>query len=89
MHKSLDKKGGKKAPEVSLYDWRKTITVNRSRSFGLFLDKLTRDGVMVDKCVFFLLATRPPSVDFQKKKKTLSGQEEPAVLMREPSNTML
>lgn len=66
--------------------------VNRSRSFGLFLDKLTRDGVMVDKCVFFLLATRPPSVDFQKKKTkktTLSGQEEPAVLMREPSNTML
>lgn len=47
---------------------------------------------MVDKCVFFLLATRPPSVDFQKKKKNkknLSGQEEPAVLMREPSNTML
>lgn len=41
---------------------------------------------MVDKCVSFLLATRPPSVDFQKN---LSGQEEPAVLMREPSNTML
>lgn len=65
------RKEAKKAPEVSLYDWRKTITVNRSRSFGLFLDKLTRDGVMVDKCVFFLLATRPPSVDFQKKKPYL------------------
>lgn len=61
------RKEAKKAAEVSLCDWRKTITVNRSRSFGLFLDKLTRDGVMVDKCVFFFLAARPPSVDFQRK----------------------
>lgn len=47
--------------------------VNRSRCFGLFLDKLTRDGVMVDKCVFFLLATRPPSVDFQKNNPIWAG----------------